>query len=331
MSSVLNGRQYGTIRISEPTRARVFASVLELGYSPNLAARNLAGGSNKLIGVFTWQRLFPLLKEDFFYEFLVGIEEASETTGFNLLMLTAAKDSSGERSIFPDGANGLQLADGGILLGWGEKHDQIRRLDTEGYPFVFVGERHIEGVELSYVAADYLGATAAIVDRLVDAGHRRIGMIRNGYADEPIPGRRAGFEQGADAYADVTVSIAAMDDPSNTAIDFFDDAAAAADWTITHGLTALVVESSIAAVHIREALGERGLSVPADISLVGLSGTPEISSVADVTELSIPRREMGTKSVELLVQLLGDPTRRPVRATVPCGIRDAGTIGPVRA
>jgi DNA-binding LacI/PurR family transcriptional regulator len=176
VSSVLNGRQYGTIRISELTRARVFASVLELGYSPNLAARNLAGGSNKLIGVFTWQRLFPLLKEDFFYEFLVGIEEASEVTGFNLLMLTAAKDSSGERSIFPDGANGLQLADGGILLGWDEKQDQIRRLDAEGYPFVFLGERHIDGIELSYVAADYLSGTAAIIDRLVGFGHRSIGL-----------------------------------------------------------------------------------------------------------------------------------------------------------
>ncbi len=92
VSAVINDRQYGNIRISDGTRARVRDAVRELGYAPNLAARGLAGGTNHLIGVFTFQRIFPLTKEDFFYEFLVGIEEAAEHEGYNLLLLTAAKD-----------------------------------------------------------------------------------------------------------------------------------------------------------------------------------------------------------------------------------------------
>ncbi len=328
VSSVLNNRQYGNIRISESTRQRVLESVRELGYSPNIAARNLAGGSNKLVGVFTWQRLFPLNNEDFFYEFLVGIEEASEDAGYNLLMLTAAKDSAGSRSIFPDGANGLQLADGGILLGWDEKSDQIRRLDAEGYPFVFVGERHIEGVELSYVAADYVSGTAEIVGRLIGHGHRRIGMINNGNADEPVPGRRAGFQSGIARHADAGLSahVAAMDDASHRSARALRDPEEALGWILDNGITGLIVEDSVTAVRIRDTARLHGLQIPRDLSLVGLSGTPEIGGVADLTELSIPRREMGRESVQLLLQLLADPKSGPARTTIPCGIREAGTL-----
>lgn len=328
VSAVLNNRQYGNIRISDRTRQRVLDAVRELDYSPNLAARNLAGGSNRLIGVFSWQRLFPLVQEDFFYEFLVGVEEASEQAGYNLLMLTASKNAAGERSVFPGGANGLQLADGGILLGWGEKHDEIRRLDTERYPFVFIGERDIADVPMSFVAADYRGAVAGIVDRLAGLGHRRIGMVEDTGAEEPVPGRRAGFAEGA-ARNGIDPAVAALGD-GPTGSERLEGPGAAVDWMTERGLTALVVEKSLDAVAIREAAAGRALAAPRDYSLVGLSGTPELPGVAEISELSIPRREMGRKSVDLLVQLLADPDAAPVRARLECGLREAETIGAAR-
>ncbi|HET6293889.1 MAG TPA: LacI family DNA-binding transcriptional regulator [Kribbella sp.] len=327
VSSVINDRQYGNIRISDRTRLRVLDSIRELGYSPNIAARNLARGANKLLGVFSWQRLFPLLQEDFFYEFLVGIEEAAEDSGYNLLMLCAAKDESGARSLFPTGANGLQLADGGILLGWDEKVEQIRRLQSENYPFVFVGERRIDGVEASWAGADYVDITASIVDRLAALGHSTIGLITQGVTpDEPVPGRRAGFAQGAAGNPRLVAHTAALGGSADAAPTVLADEREVLRWLRETGVTGLVVESSGAAVAIREAAAAEGMSVPSDFSLVGLSGTPEVPGVADLTELSIPRREMGREAVALLVRLLRDPARTPLHTTLSCSLREAGTL-----
>ncbi|WP_371404371.1 LacI family transcriptional regulator [Kribbella sp. NBC_00662] len=329
VSAVVNRRQYGNIRISERTRQRVLESVRTLGYSPNIAARNLAGGTNRLLGVFSWQRLFPLLKEDFFYEFLVGIEEAAEEAGYNLLMLCAAKDETGARSLYPTGANGLQLADGGLLLGWDERYDQIRRLQEEHYPFVFVGERHIEGVEASWVGANYLDTTAGIVDRLAGLGHRRIGLlVQAGTANEAVAGRRAGFQLGVSRNPTVESHTAAFGSPaSNDVPTTVTDAAQALRWVRDRRLTAVVVESSAVAVALRTAAETAGLSAPEDFSLVGLSGTPEVPGVEHLTELSIPRRDMGREAVRLILQRLTGATG-PVTVTLPCTIRDAGTVGP---
>jgi DNA-binding LacI/PurR family transcriptional regulator len=336
VSAVVNDRQYGNIRISERTRQRVLASIRDLGYSPNIAARNLAGGANKLLGVFSWQRLFPLLQEDFFYEFLVGIEEAAEGAGYNLLMLCAAKDETGARSLFPTGANGLQLADGGILLGWDENVDQIRRLQSEGYPFVFVGERHIDGVEASWVGADYVSTTASIVDRLAALGHSRVGLITQGATpDEPVAGRRAGFREGIARNPGLEAHTAALGGSAggapitafaDTASTVLADEGEAVRWLRETGETGLIVESSGAAVRIREAAARQGLFVPSDFSLVGLSGTPEVPGVAELTELSIPRREMGREAVTLLVRLLAKPSLSPVNVKLSCSLREAGTL-----
>ncbi|MGW6280760.1 LacI family DNA-binding transcriptional regulator [Kribbella sp. NPDC055071] len=333
VSAVVNDRQYGNIRISERTRLRVLESVRTLGYSPNIAARNLAGGTNRLVGVFSWQRLFPLLKEDFFYEFLVGIEEAAEDSGNNLLMLCAAKDETGARSLYPTGANGLQLADGGLLLGWDEKQDQIRRLQAEGYPFVFVGERHIEGVQASWVGADYFTTTAAIVDQLAELGHRRIGLlVEPGSPNDAVAARRAGFQAGAARHPGLephTATFHPGSDPEAASAGVLPDLTSVVGWVRGQGLTAVVVETSQVAVELRTAAAQAGLSVPADLSLVGLSGRPELPGVESLTELSIPRREMGRESVRLLLELLAG-TPGPITKTLPCAIRDAGTIAPAR-
>ncbi|MER7249609.1 hypothetical protein [Kribbella sp. NPDC000426] len=40
-------------------------------------------------------------------------------------MLCGAKDETGARAV-PDGSQRRHLADGGLLLGWDEKYEQIR-------------------------------------------------------------------------------------------------------------------------------------------------------------------------------------------------------------
>lgn len=324
VSSVINGRDYGSIRVSEATRERVLAAVRELGYVPDIAARNLARGSNRLIGVFTYEAMFPLESENFYHEFLVGIEEAADRAEYHLLLVTGAKDE-GRRSIYAGGVNHLRLADGGLLLGTNEISEEIVRLAREEYPFVFVGEREFPGVELSYVAADYVGGTAALVGRAVELGHRRIAMALL-QKDETIPARRAGFVEGRRRYGltvEDTPMLAASADPGPDQLSV--------DGLLTEVLrrevTALVLENNSILGELRATARARGVEIPRDLSLITLTGGGRLRGEdADLTELSIPRYEMGAEAVRLLLRLMADPSRSPLRSRLDCGIRDGTTL-----
>lgn len=313
VSSVLNDRQYGNIRISESTRERVRTAIRELGYAPNLAARGLAGGRNQLLGVFTFQRLFPMRKDDFFYEFLVGIEEEAEAAGYNLLLLTAAKDAAGQRSLFPQGTNGMQLADGGVLIGWDERADEIRRLAGENFPFVYLGRRDIPGVELSYVAADYETATRELTRALVERGGR-VGFVDNADHVEAVPGRRVGYLAASAAAGEQAVELTLPAEP--VAADY----AALVDHAEELGLDHLLAENSRHAGGLDRTARDRS----ARVRVLSLGGAPDDEDGAVRHGILIPRREMGREAVRLLVRLLTDPASAPVRSTLPCEVRLPG-------
>lgn len=331
VSSVINSRDYGSIRVSDTTRDRVWRSIRDLGYVPNIAARNLAGGSNQLIGVFTYLPLFPLESRDFYHEFLVGIEEGAEESGYNLLLVTGAKDADRQRSIYAGGVNNLQLADGSILLGTNEVSQEVGRLAEERYPFVFVGQREVPGHELSYVKGDYEQGTLDIVRAIVGHGHRRIAMTLRSGSTEPLPGRRAGFRTARDqlGLGEQNAPVVVVGSgPSDGLEPDLPDVAAVIAWARAEQITAIIAEDSAQAAELRVTAEQAGLRVPDDLSLVGLSGAPELPGVSDLTELLIPRREMGRESVRLLLRLLSRESAPPLRTTLTCGLRPGVTLGP---
>lgn len=308
VSAVINNRQYGNIRISEATRERVRRAIQDMGYAPNLAARGLARGTNDLIGIFTFERLFPLQREDFFYEFLMGVEEQADEQGFNLLLLTAAKDREGRRSLFPSGTNGMQLADGGVLLGGIERQDEVRRLYESGFPFVYVGQREIPGVDLSYVGADYFGATVELTRELLRRGHR-IMLVDEVHRVEPVPGRLAGFRAVIPDGERLEALVEAY--PEDDELEaFIVDAR-------DRGVDVLMVEHGNHAHRFADAAAR----IPDAPIVVSLGGAPDDEGTGDLGGIVIPRREMGREAVRLLARLIKDPASGPQRTILQCEVR----------
>ena len=113
VSLVINNRIGGNVRISAETQQRVLDAVDQLGYVVDPAARSLAGGHNSLLGVFTFESIFPLIHRDFYYRFLVGIEEEAENLGYDLLLFTSAGNVDGTRRVYSQGVNRLRRGPGG--------------------------------------------------------------------------------------------------------------------------------------------------------------------------------------------------------------------------
>lgn len=298
-------------QIPAATRQRVLDAIRELGYTANPAARSLKGGRNHVLGLYTFETVFPLDQRDFYYPFLVGVEEQAAESGYDLLLFTSAGWHPG-RSIYAGGVNRLKVADGCVLLGRHIRREDLERLVQEDFPVVFVGRREVAGGDLSYVAADYAAATKTIVRRLAGLGHRRVLYLAAAEDSEPTLDRAEGFRQGI---AETGIAHAELTpDPADL------DAALLAGW-LADGTTAILLEPTEddrVALALEAAASAAGLSIPGDLSVALLGDPPSWSATPrDWTRFSIPRTEMARAAVEMLIDMLGERTVRQTRL-LPC-------------
>lgn len=329
VSMVLGGAAEGR-RISPETRRRVLDAAKRLRYTPAQASspqgpatRQTAQGL--LLGVHTFEPVFPTSAGDYYFEFLRGIEEQAVTEVCNLVLFTATRTEDGVRRIYDaNGVNALRHAAGSVLLGHHAGRDDLARLERDAYPFVFIGRREVPGADIAYVGGDYRAATARIVDELVSRGHRRFAYLGEARRDETQTDRWEGFS-GALTRFGLDVPVPAFTTPDELTAQWLDSA-------LADGVTTVVVES-VNLIRVLAAMtGVRGLDIPGDLSVVLLVDAP--GSPAEPYPwacLHVPRDAMGRRAIRLLVQLLGDPAGDHERQILlPCTHTLTGTVAPPR-
>lgn len=318
VSLVLNGRAEADVRIAAETRERVLAAIRATGYVADPIARRLADRHNRILGVFTSEPVFPSGTGDFYHPFLLGIEQCAEHLGCDLLLLTSAPVVDGRRRLFHQD-NRLRLADGAILLGRQLDATELARLLADGLPFVSVGRRDDAGGPVPSVGADYPAATAALVRRAVEAGHRRLCYLGQGGGPESHADRMRGFRDAV-AAADVDWHHAPAD--GRGADELLDAITATC-------ATAVFVEEYADGVALAAQARHRGLDIPGDLSILALGDpTRPARTDLDLTGFRIPRQQMGWQAVEVLTELLGGAPAGPVRRLLPCEEVPGATLAP---
>jgi DNA-binding LacI/PurR family transcriptional regulator len=294
--------------IPESTQERIRVAIRELGYVPNVAARSLRGGRNGLIGVHTFERVFPVNSDDYYNEFLIGIEEQAVALGQDLVLFASTQGSDGTRSIYGSGSNRLNLTDGAVILGIEKNDDELERLSAEGFPFVFIGRRDVPGVP--YVTAGYYAATGGVVRELVDHGHRAIAYLGASRRKNPQEERRAGFNDMMTTCG-LTASQEKLCEPGELT-----DAWLRA--LIEGGTTAIVIEDHESAVALGNLAEAVGVIIPDQLSTVTLDGAPRAEAPNPWSHLTVPRRELGRRAVAVLVALLDGSVAADHFEVIPC-------------
>lgn len=318
VSLVLNGASSAEGRIPAETRDRVAKVIRDTGYVADPVARRMVKGLNRIIGVFTYEPAFPSAQADFYTPFLLGIEEAAENFGYDLLLMTGAgRDAAGRKRMFGDNSR-LRLADGCLILGGQFDTEELTQLVASDYPYVAVGRRDDAGGPVRYVGADYVTATAALVERALSMGHRNFAFIGQTGISESIRDRWRGFEtalagQGqlvhldAEPRPDPAAHLAAVQQ-SSASIVFFGELA-----------DAIAFDN-----HARA----RGISVPGELSLVVLGSRVRIErNQRAFTCYAIPREDMGRQATAMLIQTLVDPTIVQ-RTLLDCELVPGETLAP---
>lgn len=318
VSLVLNGDH---ARIGAATRQRVLDAIGRTGYSANPVAQRLAKGRNQIIGVFTYEPVFPRGGADFYHPFLVGIEAEAERWGCDLLLFTSAQVEGGRRRLSGKARAHLGITDGCVLLGRAEDKNELVALINDGFPFVFVGRRELPGTaDLPYVGADYTRATEEVVRIFTEQGHERVGFVGERSDRESVADRVAGYRA---AMRDAGLRPMSFDPAELTPAEIV-------DLVVDNHLTGLVLAEGHRAEGIRVAAAERGLVVPEDLSIANL-GQPEVPVDSDLTwtGFRIPREEMGEQALALLIELIDDPARQTDRhRLLPCAVTRGETVVP---
>lgn len=270
---------------SPSTRRKVMAAAEELGYRPNLSARNLARGRSDAIGL-----LLNDFGNPFFAEVAASVAETARGHGLRVLVNSGWGSQDAEREAIDAfvnlGTDGLVL--GAPRLDAAAQLDAARRrpvvsINTYGFP---------DGLDT--VSNDERHGARLVVDHLVRLGHRRIAHIGAESAS-------AGPER-CDAFTAVMGEHGL--DPIVVPGDFTERAGRDATSELMSRReppTAILATNDLAAVGVLGRLADLGLDVPDDVSVVGYDDTmlAGIHQIA-LTTVHQPCRLMGRRALELL-------------------------------
>ncbi|WP_151524044.1 LacI family DNA-binding transcriptional regulator [Serinicoccus kebangsaanensis] len=164
VSNVVNDHPH----VSPTMRARVQASLTELGYRPNLAARQLKHGRGGFITLAV-----PELDSPYFAELAARLSDEATRRGFLLLLDITGADPAQERLVL----SGMRahMVDGVIFSPLVVTAEEIAAR-TDDIPLVLLGERRTP-TQFDHVAVDSVAASRAMGEHFVDRGCRRLAVI----------------------------------------------------------------------------------------------------------------------------------------------------------
>ncbi len=318
VSNVITGHSSGNVQITEETRRRVLAAVAELGYQPHAAARSLRSGRTDTVAL-----LIPDGSNPHWWAIVRGVEAVTRAHGCQLVLSISGQEAERERrslrALAEQRIDGLIL----ILIYAGRLAEELEALRLQGSPIVTFGHE-LPGKDV--VTQDYGAGARELMQYLLALGHRRIGFI-HGVA-------RAGL--GADRLFAYRRALRAAGLPYEKALIAQcgpnpDDGACAARrlLDLSPRPTAILGVNDLMAMGALQAAYERGLAVPAELSVAGFDDIDLAEHLTPpLTTLAAHGEEIGHQAATLLFQRLADPDRPQQRIALPTELVIRQSTGP---
>lgn len=276
--------------VSEATRARILKCAQEMGYRPNALARGLAKGKTSTIGF-----LLPTIANPFYPEIAEEIERITHAHDYQLLLCNTHYDSGLGRQHLERLVS--RWVDGIIVMGSSMDIADVERQFRGGLPTVLCDWQENESsLTIPQVRVDFRHAGRLAAQHLLSLGHRRIAII----VDEPQQTLRLeGFREALQE-EQIVLSSEMIQQGHST----LESGCIAARNLLSADVppTAIFATTDWMAIGALEAARDAGLSVPRDLSIIGLDDIVVSAHISPpLTSIAIPKHQLATEATELLL------------------------------
>ncbi|WP_197024728.1 LacI family DNA-binding transcriptional regulator [Cellulomonas sp. KRMCY2] len=281
--------------VSQPTRDKVLQTARGMGYRPNLAARGLITGRTGTIAL-----IVPDLENPFFAAVAKGVQSKARTAGYAVIIADSDEDPSQEADLVRSLAKQVD----GVLLCSPRAPDSVIVQLAQECTIVLVNRRC---GDIPTVAIDNLDGVRQAVMHLRALGHRTIAYVGG-------PSTSWSNRQRIDALRNVATEHTELEVIDLGSFQpYISGGIAAADLVIASGATAVLAYNDLVALGILKRLRQRGVHVPADISVVGVDDIPmSMLTTPALTSVGIPLVNCGRAGVDMLLSLVREPSTPPV-------------------
>ena len=318
VSRVINGEA----NVSSDTRQRVMDMIQQINFQPNLAARGLAAGKTRVLGVVIPMGVTAIFTDPFFPLLIQGVSITCNSCDYSV-MLWLDDPEYERRTVRQILYNGLV---DGVIVASNPMDDPIITALGEGkLPYVLIG-RSPTNNQVNFIDVDNYGGARKGVQHLLRLGRRRIAHIsgpRNLIAGlDRYQGYLSGLYEGG-IFPDPTLVVEG---------DFTDlSGYTGVQRLLPYHPDAIFTASDAMASGALRALIEAGVRVPQDISLVGFDDIPFSSrTIPSLTPIRQPIQRVGSLAAETLIQIIDHPETQPRQVILPTELIVRGSCGGVK-
>lgn len=321
---------YANGYVSKQKRAIVEAALKATGYRPNVMARALRTSRSFALGM--------VVSESWLNPFHPWVAHAVQLEalrhGYTVLTVNTGANEDVER----EGVQRFldQHVDA-IIFCAAINAETVRSIAVSGTPVVQVERQRARVGSFSLV--DSKPGIKQAIEHLRDLGHKRIGYI----GGEISPGLlesarvRSVEAQRVDAFRNsvTAAGLAVTEEFIRLGPYYVEGVERQPAWTMTNDVlsladrpTAIVYGSDVLAASGLQALSEKGMRVPADISIIGYDDTLAEILTPPLTSVAQPISELGRNAVTLALEAIANPDAPSRRLVAGCKLVLRQSTGP---
>lgn len=300
VSKVINN----TGNMRESTRQRVKKVMQELNYHPNVHASALMGKATKTIGF-----LVQDISNPFFSELAKVIEDRVHEKDFNVFICSTDDDEAKEKKYIELMEH--KQVDGFIISSTYKNKDILKNLIKRNVPLVLLTQDDPE-LNVSKISIDDFKGGYEATAHLLQLGHRNIAIIAEKLSFSSDK-RLAGYLSALNTY-----NVAHNDAFIIRINPSIENGMQALEQLFTlekaERPTAIFACNEQLAIGVMLAAREKNINIPHELSLVGFDDTIlATTTVPRLTTIAQPIKEMGMKTVDLLIEEITTGIRKQER------------------
>ncbi|CAL9621935.1 HTH-type transcriptional repressor CytR [Streptomyces sp. enrichment culture] len=302
-------------RVSETTAERVRRAAHDLGYRPNLAARNLRLGRTRTVLL-----VVPALTTEFFAGVYTGAARVAAEHGFGVVLYPSPEGIGPARDPF---ASAQAALDGVIASSMAA--DALTAIRGDQLPLVMLDSDPESSTGTATVNLDIADGVRQVADHLLSLGHRRFLHLAADVASWT-------FEVRARELAARLDTVPGTELRTARAPISIEDARTATEAALTGPgprPTALVCDDDKLAAGAYKALRRLGLRIPEDLSVTGLDDLALATAIdPELTTVRLDAELFGERGMRALLDVLEG--RAPQGGDIPVQLIVRGSTAPPR-